>query len=931
MNMNFYNSDINYNSINNNNSNINDNNSNNDTISGNDNRRQLLKSLSAQDLSAFQQLRTQQRQGQTVESYEQNKNTNTLQLLLFKQEIQFLNNGNITTNFYSIAQYILHQYFKVNNINTLNSLKLVDLIVDQTFPNSLTLRKLNDTTSNTPYEYFNTISRNVNISKCPIFSLAIYFVIRWSNPNNAITTNNYQSISLLDFNFISMIDFNNDGSNGGSKASNSTANSNPKLSRDESFEPSEDLMYIVFPWLPQLKQDIATIGRSNYKLNSLCELFEFMAKSIIQDLKILISNSTLLPNIVTFVTKFIPDLFVNEQFKNADVLPWNNGIFEKNDSANQDNYQDVSFKRTNQDNYQEVSFKRTNGLLQNEVNDNELSINGKFSITDTEQLEYQFMNLSKRLTTENIRLNQQITILKSEVNSVNLMCNQILEMQKKLLLDKNNNKNIAENNNGINSNNSNGIIILDKNLLNPNMLGTLVQYIEDVQQHDNKAVPFQQSENRNSSYQQQDNPNFYTQSVIPFFSNNTQNLFQNKTVQRNNNFHYQQEVNNNNNNNSSKRRLPFPSNVTQQSSSTLLSPSPSHTLNELGVENSYHSPINKRLRLEDKQTPSQTALDSLLTASIASPKILINPQKVISKPLDNHQRILLTDGARKDTANISSQSVSPNEPMDDSVRIGQINKRIADEALSNNISNPISNVTPGIEVANDLISPRAISDADSNTDDNESGDEENSINTNDELEDETNGNQKATDNMALSNNISIANNEKLKDSSITRPAKHNPNEAIKYKLSRDNKTIWDLYTEWYIGFNGKPSITTLIKNYGWRRWKVHHDSHFFPTRRIIMDYIETECDRGIRLGRFSNPNQPRDDVRKILVGDLEKFRINNGLTLNSLSLFFRKLSKGNKEICIFENFQNWKVKHMTEEEKNKYCKRQHIPNSDNSN
>ncbi|GAV53662.1 hypothetical protein ZYGR_0AK01640 [Zygosaccharomyces rouxii] len=154
-----------------------------------------------------------------------------------------------------------------------------------------------------------------------------------------------------------------------------------------------------------------------------------------------------------------------------------------------------------------------------------------------------------------------------------------------------------------------------------------------------------------------------------------------------------------------------------------------------------------------------------------------------------------------------------------------------------------------------------------------------------------------------------------------------PNRHIKYKLSRDNKTIWDLYTEWYVGLNGQSSIKSLIETYGLRRWKVSDDSHFFPTRRIIMDYIEMECDRGIKLGRFTSPDQPREDIRKIIVGDLEKFRINNGLTLNSLSMYFKNLTRENKEICIFQNFKNWSVRAMTEEEKNKYCKRQHTKES----
>lgn len=151
------------------------------------------------------------------------------------------------------------------------------------------------------------------------------------------------------------------------------------------------------------------------------------------------------------------------------------------------------------------------------------------------------------------------------------------------------------------------------------------------------------------------------------------------------------------------------------------------------------------------------------------------------------------------------------------------------------------------------------------------------------------------------------------------------NDSIKYKLSRDNKSICDLYTEWYLGLNGKPSIKSLIEKYGWRRWKVSDDSHFFPTRRIIIDYMEREVDRSLRMKRFSN-NLERDEIRNIIVKNLEEFRTLNGLTLNSLSLYFRNLNKENRSFCMYDNFQDWKILKLDEEEKNKYCKRQNNTN-----
>ncbi|SSD59075.1 uncharacterized protein SCODWIG_00836 [Saccharomycodes ludwigii] len=176
-----------------------------------------------------------------------------------------------------------------------------------------------------------------------------------------------------------------------------------------------------------------------------------------------------------------------------------------------------------------------------------------------------------------------------------------------------------------------------------------------------------------------------------------------------------------------------------------------------------------------------------------------------------------------------------------------------------------------------------------------------------------------------------------------------PNYAIKYKLSRANKTIYDLYTEWYFGLNGKLSIKQLIAKYGWRRWKVTEDSHFFPTRRIIIDYIEKEVSLGFSNGKFDISAMTRDHARSIVVNDLEKFRTGNGLTLNSLSMMFRNLKRQGMEINIYEDSKRvdanekvlddniivgdngWIIKRLSEENKNRLCKRRNLTGNNNNN
>ncbi|CAI4053368.1 transcription regulator GCR1 SKDI_16G1980 [Saccharomyces kudriavzevii IFO 1802] len=774
-----------------------------------------------------------------------------------------------SSNFYSIAQYILQSYFKVN-VDSLNSLKLVDLIVDQTYPDSLTLRKLNEGGTGQPYDYFNTVSRDPDISKCPIFALAIYFVIRWSHPNPPISIENFTTVPLLDSNFISL----NSNPLLYIQNQNPSSNSSVKVLRSQTFEPSRELIDLVFPWLSYLKQDMLLIDRTNYKLYSLCELFEFMGRVAIQDLRYLSQHPLLLPNIVTFISKFIPELFQNQEFR---------GVGSIRDSNN-----DTLSKAT--------------------------EIENQFLNPSTEEVSQKvdsyFMELSKKLTTENIRLSQEITQLKSDMNSVGNVCNQILQLQRQLL--SGNQAIGSKSENGVSSTGG-GILILDKNSINSNVLSNLVQSIDPNHSKVNSQNQIQQRGLKGQTQGQSQNtvsPTLAPINMFPSLSNSIQPMFGTLAPQPQDIVH--------------KRKLPLPGSIASAATGSPFSPSP------VG-----ESPYSKRFKLDDKPTPSQTALDSLLSKSIPSPRLPLStlantaitesfrspqhyqpsPDFVVggsSSSTDNNSKKVTEDSTLSPSKlaerprlpnndSTTSMPESPTEPPCDDVTRGEV---LISKTAEPNDNSPESKDLEDTSNhssprGTDTVKPMPIS----------------AINGSDEA--------KNTISTIIKPVPSFPQNSSKFEMMNKKGMKAGPNEAIKYKLSRENKTIWDLYAEWYIGLNGKSSIKKLIENYGWRRWKVSEDSHFFPTRRIIMDYIETECDRGIKLGRFTNPQQPREDIRKILVGDLEKFRINNGLTLNSLSLYFRNLTKNNKEICIFENFKNWNVRSMTEEEKLKYCKRQH--------
>lgn len=791
-------------------------------------------------------------------------NSNQLHFFLQKQDQQArISNTNISSNFHVITQYILQGYFKVD-FDGLQWLKIVDLIVDQTYPDSITLRKLNENTSIKPYEYFNTISRDEDITRCPIFAMAIYFVIRWSHPNPPISIENFNHIPLLDPSFISL---SNSSAHILSNLTN-TMTTNSKCSRSQFFQPSQDLIDLIFPWLSPLKQDLLLIDRTNYKLNSFVELFEFFATTMIQDLRFLQNHPMLLPNIVSFVAKFIPDLFINEEFKSHQVATNNT---KNNDNDNNDMF-----------------------------NDNDS----------------RFLELSRRFTTENIRLSQQITNLKSEVSSIQLMCDQILQMQRQILSNNPHDAMAKEVKQNLPAD-RNGVIILDKNSLNSSMLSSLVQSIEESQQQLKQpinTIPPPSVPQQQQQAQQADAPFLAPINMFPSLSNPAPSMFTSQQQQLLQN----QRLGLQGQDSALKRKLPLPTSA-PPSGTGPFSPSPG----PVAVGANPESPFNKRFKFDDKVTSSQTALDSLLSKPTGSPKLP-------NVPVSGSQNGLPSRfSSRFATPSTFGMAGSPSEGV---------------QALP---LNPVASYTGQTTLADHSegtipVTDQPNKDSTKNVEEIDSQDVRGTSTTTDT----PNSASKLT---STSEQKSSASKEKRgsgssedkslspkgpseKEGSASKKGSQNgeklgPNRHIKYKLSRENKTIFDLYTEWYVGLNGKPSIKNLIEDYGWRRWKVSDDSHFFPTRRIIIDYIENECDRGIKLGRFTNPDQPREDIRKILVGDLEKFRINNALTLNSLSMYFKNLTKENKEICIFDNFENWSVRAMTEDEKVKYCKRQHIKES----
>ncbi|BAO38380.1 glycolytic genes transcriptional activator GCR1 [Kluyveromyces marxianus DMKU3-1042] len=300
-----------------------------------------------------------------------------------------------------------------------------------------------------------------------------------------------------------------------------------------------------------------------------------------------------------------------------------------------------------------------------------------------------------------------------------------------------------------------------------------------------------------------------------------------------------------------------------------------------GKDMSNFNSTSRRLSQPQPQSPLQigSPLEALLSKPMPSPKITV---------------AMLNNSVASPPPN--PLTMSPLPSISEPLALGNNTNNILTEANQTNMNEGSAPALNPIEKRSNLRNSTASKS------DSTEGEDDSYRNENDESE----------GSKAL-----VRRNSKNKRSG-------NPNRDIKYKLSRDNKTIWDLYNEWYHGLNGKLSIKELIEKYGYRRWKVAEDSHFFPTRRVIIDYIETEIDRSLNLNRFDK-NSPlindRTALRKQIVKDLETFREDNGLTLNSLSLYFRNLTRWGKEICIYNNFNDWSLVTMSDEDKIKFCKR----------
>jgi Transcriptional activator of glycolytic enzymes len=66
-------------------------------------------------------------------------------------------------------------------------------------------------------------------------------------------------------------------------------------------------------------------------------------------------------------------------------------------------------------------------------------------------------------------------------------------------------------------------------------------------------------------------------------------------------------------------------------------------------------------------------------------------------------------------------------------------------------------------------------------------------------------------------------------------------------MSRQTATVLQLYTEWYTGLDGKPSVVAMDRQFGTKRRNSDKERTFFSVRKTIIDHIEERRQGGENL------------------------------------------------------------------------------------
>lgn len=126
--------------------------------------------------------------------------------------------------------------------------------------------------------------------------------------------------------------------------------------------------------------------------------------------------------------------------------------------------------------------------------------------------------------------------------------------------------------------------------------------------------------------------------------------------------------------------------------------------------------------------------------------------------------------------------------------------------------------------------------------------------------------------------VSLAGPARLAPPVIAAAAEAATAQLPSYKLSREVRTIPDLWREWTIGLAGLPSVEELDRRYG-SKWRPRGEAQYYSTRKRIIDEIRK------RAGRAGDP--------ALAVAQMEAERLTAKVSLDKIQKLLTRAAKGN--------------------------------------
>jgi hypothetical protein len=103
-----------------------------------------------------------------------------------------------------------------------------------------------------------------------------------------------------------------------------------------------------------------------------------------------------------------------------------------------------------------------------------------------------------------------------------------------------------------------------------------------------------------------------------------------------------------------------------------------------------------------------------------------------------------------------------------------------------------------------------------------------------------------------------------------------------YKLSREARTIPDLWREWTVGLAGLPSVEDLDRMYG-ARWRCGNERQYYSTRKVIIEEIRRRAGDAATDGR----------LREVVM-QMEEERLASKVSLDKVIKILKNTAKGKK-------------------------------------